>query len=95
MRSHSDFARKCRNALEVKGQHPRTSQAENALKGAPMLVVEWGFRCACESPTRRLPNAVGSANCKFGIVLRQQSRKPCKAGLSFSTDGSKTKLTRA
>ena len=40
MRSHSDFARKRRNALEVKGQHPRTSQAENALKGAPMLVFD-------------------------------------------------------
>ena len=31
-----------------------------------MLEVEWGFRSACGSPTRRLPNAVGSANCKFG-----------------------------
>ena len=49
----------------VKLKHWRGFADINVPKGAPVLVVEWGFRSACGSPTRRLPNAVGSANCKF------------------------------
>ena len=50
-------------------QHWRAFRRHCAMKTAPVLEVERGFRAACGPPARRLPHAGGSATCKVCLAI--------------------------